>query len=101
LEDIIVKVPGSHKALATAMHGIVARVVRFTEEAPRQRSVGYRSHEVAIAEDCAAIERAAHGASLAVLDVDASRLRINGMVHHRVGRYATAYKTRAGARSGG
>lgn len=96
MEEIIVKVPGSHKAFAAAMQGIVDRVVRFTEEAPRQRSVDYRGHEVAIAEGCAAIEREAHGVSLAVLDVDAPRLKINGVLHHRVGRHVTAYKTRAG-----
>lgn len=96
MDEIIVKVPGSHKAFAAAMQGIVDRVVQFTGEAPRQRSVDYRAHEVAVADGCAAIEREAHGISLAALDVDAPRLRINGLVHHRVGRHAAPYKTRAG-----
>ena len=96
MEEIIVKVPGSHKALAAVMQGVVDQVVQFTEEAPRQRSVDYRNHEAAIAEGCAAIEREAHGVSLAALDVDAPRLKINGVLHYRVGRHATAYKTRAG-----
>ena len=94
MQEIIVKVPGSHKAFAAAMQGIVDRVVRFSEEAPRQRSVDYRAHEVAVAEGCAAIEREAHGVSLAALDVDVPRLKINGVLHHRVGRHETPYKTR-------
>ena len=60
------------------MQGIVDHVVRFTEEAPRRRSVDYRAHEVAIADACAAIEREAHGVSLSALDVDAPRLRKPG-----------------------
>jgi len=96
VDEIIVKVPGSHKAFAATMQSIVDRVVRFTEEAPRQRTVDYRAHEVAVAEGCAAIERAAHGVSLAALDIDATRLRINGLLHHRVGRHEVPYKTRAG-----
>jgi hypothetical protein len=60
------------------------------------RQIDYRAQEVAIAEGCAAIERAAHGVCLAALDVDAARLKINGVLHHRVGRYETPYKTRAG-----
>jgi len=62
---------------AAALQGIVDRVVQFIEDVPRQRSVDYRAHEVAIADGCAAIEREAHGLSLAALDVDAPRLRIN------------------------
>lgn len=56
----------------------------------------YRAHEVVLAEACNAIEREAHGVSLAALDIDEARLRINGEVHHRVGRHATGYKTRVG-----
>ncbi|MGH7603414.1 MAG: ISKra4-like element ISMfu2 family transposase [Gemmatimonadaceae bacterium] len=96
MQEIIVKVPGSHKAFAAAMQGIVDQVVRFTADVPRQRSVDYRAHEVAVAEGCAAIEREAHGISLAALDVDAVKLKINGVVYHRVGRHEARYKTRAG-----
>lgn len=96
MEEIIVKVPGSHKAFAAAMQSIADHVVQFTAEAPRQRSVDFRAHEVAIAEGCAAIEREAHGISLAALDVDAPHLKIDGVLHHRVGRHEMAYKTRAG-----
>lgn len=96
MDEIIVKVPGSHKAFASVIQAIVDGVVQFANDAKRRQSVDYRTHEVSIADACGAIEREAHGVSLAALDVDEARLRINGVLHHQVGRHATAYKTRAG-----
>lgn len=96
MQEIIVKVPGSHKALGAAIQAVVDGVVRFAKDASRRQSVAYRAHEVAITEGCQAIEREAHGVSLRALDIDEARLRINGVMHHRVGRHATAYKTRVG-----
>lgn len=96
MQEIIVKVPGSHKAFASAIQAVVDGVVQFAKDASRRQSVDYRAHEVAITEACNAIEREAHGVSLAALDVDEARLRINGVAHHRVGRHATTYKTRVG-----
>lgn len=96
MQEIIVKVPGSHKAFGSAIQAIVDGVVQFAGDARRRQTVDYRAHEVAVAEACNAIEREAHGVSLAALDIDEARLRINGVVHHSVGRHSTAYKTRVG-----
>lgn len=96
MDEIILKVPGSHKALAAAMQNVVDHLARFTSDAARRQSVDYRAHEGVIAEASAAIEREAHGVSLAALDIDEARLRIDGVIHHRVGRHVAAYKTRVG-----
>jgi hypothetical protein len=96
VQEIIVKVPAAYKPFASAMQTIVDRVVRFAGDAKRRQSVDYRAHEVVLTEACNAIEREAHGVSLAALDIDEPRLRINGVLHHRVGRHQTAYKTRVG-----
>lgn len=96
MDEIILKVPGSHKSLAAAMQNVIDKLAQFTSDAARRQSVDYRSHEAVIAEASAAIEREAHGISLAALDIDEARLRINGVVHHRVGRHVATYKTRVG-----
>lgn len=96
MDPIIVKVPALHKAFASAIQAIVDGVVRFASDAKRRQTVDYRAHEVAVTDACNAIEREAHGVSLAALDIDEARLRIDGVLHHRVGRHATAYKTRVG-----
>jgi hypothetical protein len=92
LEEIILKIPGSHKALAAAMQNVVDHLARFTSDAARRQSVDYRAHEGVIAEASATIEREAHGVSLAALDIEEARLRINGVVHHRLGRYVLSIR---------
>lgn len=84
MDEIIVKVPAKHKALADAIRAAVDRVTSFEIEAPRLRTIDYRAHEAAIAADVAAIERAAHAVSLAALDMDVERIRIDGVLHVRV-----------------
>lgn len=96
MDEIIVKVPGSFKAFGAAIQSIVNGVVRFVSDARRRQPVDYRHHEAVIADASNAIEREAHGVSLAALDIDEPRIRINGILHHRVGRHATSYKTRTG-----
>lgn len=97
MEKIIVKVPAQHKALARALQAFVDRVTVFETEAPRQRGVEYRIHEAALASDAAAIEREGHVVSLTALDIDAERIRVNGIEHARVLRAVPAfYKTRVG-----
>ena len=90
------KVPAAFKAFGAAIQGIVDGVVQFVGDAKRRQAVDYRAHEVAVTEGCNAVEREAHGVMLAALDIDEPALRLNGAVHHRVGRHATGYKTRVG-----
>ena len=84
MDEIILKIPARHKALVEAVQALVEHVTAFEREAPRQRTLDYVAHEASLAEDAAAIERAAHGVSLAALDVDAAHIRINGVLHARV-----------------
>ena len=95
MEEIIVKVPAGYKGLADAMAAVVRRVAAF-ERSARQRSVDYRAQEVGLADDCGRIEREAHAISLASLDVDRPALRIDGVLHHNVGRHEGLYKCRTG-----
>jgi hypothetical protein len=95
--EIIVRIPARHKALAQAVTAMVERVITFETEAPKQRSVDYRAHERALAADAGEIERQAHVVSLSALDVDAERIRIDGVGHTRVLHAEPAeYKTRVG-----
>jgi hypothetical protein len=97
VEEIIVRIPARHKSLVEAVKALVEHVIAFETEAPRQRCVDYRAHEATLAADAAAIEREAHGVSLAALDVDAERIRINGVLYVRVLRAdPAAYNTRVG-----
>jgi hypothetical protein len=97
VDEIIVRMPARHKGLARAMQAMAERVISFETEAPKRRSVDYRAHERALAEDAAEIERQAHVLSLSALDVDAERIRIDGVMHVRVLRAEAAdYKTRVG-----
>ncbi len=96
MTDIIVKIPASHKALATAVAAVVDRVVSFETQGRALGPVDYRAHEVALADDCGRIEREAHAISLASLDVNRPRLRIEGVLHYKIGRYSGEYKCRTG-----
>lgn len=96
MDEIIVKVPAGYKRLAEAMQALATRVSTFEESAQQQRSVDYRAHEAGLADDCGRIECEAHGISLRSLDVDRPALRIDGVLHHNVGRHEGLYKCRAG-----
>jgi len=97
VNEIFVKVPARHKAFGRALQAFVDRVTRFEREAPRQRGVDYRAHERALAAAAAEIERQGHAVSLSALEMDAERIRVNGVEHARVLRAEPAdYKTRVG-----
>ncbi len=96
MDEIIVKVPASHKGLAAALAAVVNRVVTFETQGQALGPVDYRAHEVALADDCGRIEREAHAISLASLDVNRPRIWIDGALHYRVGRYPGGYKCRTG-----
>jgi hypothetical protein len=97
VDEIIVRIPARHKGLAEAMQTMADAVANFEREAPRQRGVVYRAHERLLAGHAAGIEREAHVVSLSALDVDAERIRINGVAHVRVLQAVpAAYMTRVG-----
>ncbi len=49
-----------------------------------------------MAKAVSAVERAAHEATLAALDIDAEQVLINDRLHRRVGRNSARYRTQAG-----
>ncbi len=97
MDEIILKIPASHKGLATALSAVVDRITSFEEKGRGLGAVDYRAHEIALADDCGRIEREAHALSLASLDVNRPRIRFDGVLHYRVGRYAGEYNCRTGA----
>lgn len=97
MNPIILEIPAHLKGLAKAMRAVLDLVTTFERDARRHREVDYRAHAAGLADGAAEIERRAHGASLASLDCDRDRIRINGVAHVRVLRDVVAeYKTRVG-----
>jgi len=93
----MLKIPSHLKALAESMKVVVDEVTSFERDAPCQRTVNYRARERALADAAAEVERQAHAASLAALDMNRARIRIDGVVHVRVLSGSVAeYKTRVG-----
>ena len=93
---VLVKVPVEHKRLAESMQGLVAATVTAARSSSGGRAVDYAETEKAIAEQTAAIERAAHAEVLRSLDVDAPRIRVRGELFARLGREPGTYRTMAG-----
>lgn len=60
------------------------------------REAQYESFEERLVEKLAAVERGAHQATLAALDVDAPQISLNGELHVRVVRDQTTYMSQAG-----
>jgi hypothetical protein len=60
------------------------------------RDAQYESFEGRLADKLASVERGAHEATLAALDVDAPQIVINGELHVRVVRDRTTYMSQAG-----
>ena len=93
---VFVKVPVKQMALAESIQHLVDTTVATAESSAGGHAVDYAATEKAIGEQTAAIERAAHAATLAALDVDAPRIRVRGAVYARFGRVPGRYFTMAG-----
>lgn len=93
---ILISIPDNCKVLGDVVTQLVTSVERVQRRADGGRAVDYAQIEREIGERVAAIERAAHQAILATLDVDAPAVVINGRVHTRVHRAEGRYYTLAG-----
>jgi len=93
---VLVKVPVEHKELAESIQSLVDATARKSRSAAGGRAVDYAETERAIAEETAAVERAAHAEVLRALDVDAPRIRVRGATYARFGRTRGTYSTMAG-----
>lgn len=93
---IVIEVPRNLKPLADAFSGLIAKVASAEKHQRGGRAVSYQDVEVEFGEAAADIERAAHMATLAFLDVDAERISVKGTIYNRIGRQEGVYFSTAG-----
>ena len=96
MAKVIIEVPAEMGEMAEAFRTLVATV---EEQCLRARSLGPAKQDEfddAVAEQAAAVERAAQAVALRALDLDEPTLMINGELHRRVLRSVGVYKTLAG-----
>ena len=86
MTDIIVHVPEKYKHLAEAFKEVVDEVIRNVDSAERGKVAAYDKIEKAVGKHTREIERASHEAILSALDINASSVEIEGVLHRRVGR---------------
>jgi len=93
---ILIEVPQDLKPLAVAFSGLIEKVSSAEKHQRGGRAVAYQDIEVEFEEAVAEIERAAHAATLAFLDVDAERILVQGKAYNRIGRQEGVYFSVAG-----
>jgi len=95
-DRIVIEVPPHLKALADAFSNLLGKVAATTKPNVGGRAVAYEEIEVDYGEAAAAVERAAHEATLASLDVDVPMITVGGVLHRRLFRHEGTYYTMAG-----
>jgi len=93
---IMLEIPDELNGLVKAIKSVVREAKKQVERGRKGQRVEYEQFEARLAERVAEVECASHQAALAALDVDAPQVTIDGVVHAKVGRQETQYKTRAG-----
>jgi hypothetical protein len=94
---MMLEIPDALKCMAPALGELLKEVTRQVERvAGLSPAAAYEEFETALRERLGAVERAAHEAALAALDIDESRLRIDRVEYVRVGRHATTFMSQAG-----
>lgn len=94
--QMVIEMPDELKGVGEAVRAMVCQVEASWRSTHGGRAVDYAAIEKQVAAGAAAIERASHQAVLQGLDVDQPRVRIEGKVYNRVGRYEADYYTLAG-----
>lgn len=93
---IVIEVSDQNKQLVLAVQQFIELVTEVQQRSIGGKSIDYPKIERDIGAAAAAIEREAHRGLLASLDLDAEKVRIDGALHARVGRYEATYYTMAG-----
>jgi hypothetical protein len=94
---MMLEVPAALKGMLPALEELVRETARqVARGAALSPLAGYDEFEQKLRERAAAVESAAHELALAALDVDLPRVRIDGVEHVRVGRYATTFMAQSG-----
>lgn len=92
----LIEVPENLKCLADAFEGVLECVQQQLASYSRGRSVEYGQFEGLLAEACAKVECAGHGAALAALNVDAPAVFIGGVKYIRAGHAPLTFYSLAG-----
>ena len=94
--QMVIEMPDELKGVGEAVREMVWQVEATWRSTRGGKALDYAEIEQRLAEGAVAIERASHQAVLQGLDVDHPRVRIEGKVYGRVGRYEADYYTMAG-----
>lgn len=94
--QMVIEMPEELKGVGEAVQALVRQVEASWRSTRGGRAIDYATIERQVAGGAAAIERASHQAVLQGLDIDQARVRIEGQVYCRVGRYEADYYTMAG-----
>ena len=96
MATMMLEVPERLKTMRPAIEKLLRDVDARCRRASDGRSFDCTAFEALVRDDCAAIEREAHGVALAALDIDAAHVKIGGALHARVGRHETTFMTQVG-----
>jgi hypothetical protein len=94
--QMVIEIPEELKGVGEAISALIWQVEATWRSTRGGRALDYQKIERQVASGAAAIERASHQAVLQGLDVDQPRVRVDGKVYRRVGRYEADYYTMAG-----
>src|SRR5215813_14694386 len=94
--QMVIEIPDELKGVGEAVWALIRQVEATWRSTRGVKALDYAEIEQQLAAGAAAIERASHQVVLQGLDVDQPRVRIEGKVYGRVGRYEADYYTMAG-----
>lgn len=94
---MMLEIPDLLKCMVPALNALLEAVGAQVERAAGlSPTTAYEKFEATVRDGLCAVERAAHAAALAALDVDEPHVRIDGVDHVRVGRHATTFMSQTG-----
>jgi hypothetical protein len=93
---MMLEIPEELNGMVPALRGVVDAAMTQVERGRTGGSVDYATFEREMAEKVGEVERRAHDAALAALDVDLPKVLINKVVHTRVLRSETTFQGLAG-----
>jgi hypothetical protein len=94
---MMLEIPEELNGMLPALRGVVDAAMTQVERGRTGGTVDYAAFEHQMAKRVGEVERRAHEAALAALDVDQPRLFINKVLHSRVLRSETSFQGLAGA----
>ena len=96
MPKIVLEVPEELNGIVPALREVLATAMTQVERGRTGGSVDYAAFECLMAEKAAEVERRAHEAALAALDIDLPRVVVNKVLHVRVLRKETTFMGLAG-----